>query len=75
MSNLPDDNPWITELPKDSELVKVYMTIRYPAGVATVKGIWNYGYFYSANGRLMRWTVLAWKYYRLPEPYKEVIME
>jgi len=70
--NLPDDNPWVTErLPKDSEYAKVYMTIEYPAGIAKVKGACDHGYFYCANGRLMRYPVLAWKYYRLPEPYKE----
>jgi hypothetical protein len=70
--NFPDDNPWVTDqLPKDSEYAKVYMTIEYPAGIATVKGAWDHGYFYCANGRLMRYPVLAWKYYRLPEPYKE----
>ncbi len=72
--NLPDDNPWIPtkeRLPKDSEYARVYMTIKPYTYPETIKGSWSYDKFYYANGKQVQCPVLAWKYLRYPEPYKE----
>jgi hypothetical protein len=72
--NLPDDNPWIPtkeRLPKDSEYARVYMTIKPYTNPYTIKGNIDNGKFYYANGKPVQCPVLAWKYLRYPEPYKE----
>lgn len=71
---MPDDNPWIPtkeRLPKDSEYARVYMTIKPYTNPGTIKGNIDNGKFYYANGKPVQCPVLAWKYVRYPEPYKE----
>lgn len=74
IEQIPDDNPWIPtkeRLPKDSEYARVYMTIKPYANPGTIKGNIDNGKFYYANGKPVQCPVLAWKYLRYPEPYKE----
>lgn len=78
ISGFTDDNSWVPvekQLPKDSEYARLYITIQYPCGVTVIKARWDHGYFIYANGRVIKYPVLAWKYLRYPEPYKEVSEE
>ena len=72
--NLPDDNPWIPvseNFPESFERTTVLITIRPYGWNYTVKGSLYDGKFYYKNGQRVKCPVLAWKPYRLPEPYKE----
>lgn len=73
ISGFPDDNPWIPvseRLPDEHTYQKVCITEKTPAGVNTVKGIWDYNELKHVNGMVMKFEAIAWKQYIPPEPYR-----
>lgn len=68
---MEEKTSWIPvseRLPED--YTKVWITIKYDAGVyRTIAGRWK-GKFLWNNGRSVRLDVVAWQPYSRPEPYK-----
>lgn len=69
--HLAGNTIWIPvseRLPED--YIKVWMTIKYDAGVyRTIAGRWK-GKFLWNNGRRVHLDVVAWQPYSRPEPYR-----
>ena len=58
------------KLPQKDVRFKVWLTVDDPEGPTTIQGIWRFDEFRAANGKTLRYPVLAWMEYRMPVPYR-----
>lgn len=78
VEDFPDDNQWIPvseQMPDEFTNIDVWVSITNPFGTYTRKATSYLGKFWWLNGREIKLPVVAWKYARYPEPYKEVSEE